>query len=416
MKKILLTTLCLIGINFSNAQTIIDTVSLGAGYANQKWYSLQNDEQGLAPKNNWDLAFDPSGFGTSIHINSVNGIMLWTYPQSDTSGWATVDTSGISTWKAKYNSDTSWVLGAFDKGAITSNANDVGWGIYNSITHIITGDSIFVIKLSNGSYKKLWIINATGTAYNFKYADLNGSNLQTQVLNKSTYSNKNFGYFSIQNNTALDREPVVSANWDLLFTQYTAFVPTPYTVSGVLSNKGVKVAQADNVSSPSTFNNWFAQSYNTAIDGIGYDWKAFTSSWSIAQDTVYFVKSKTGDIWKLRFTGFGGGSNGNYIFSKEKLSTVGIKTNNELNPAAVSIYPNPTAGNNVTVLYDLEKNYNTAELSLIDITGKLITQETLNNTIGFYSHSINTQNLKPGVYVVSVKLNNSTIQQKLIIN
>lgn len=415
MKKTLLTTLCLLAISLTNAQTIIDTVSIGAGYANQKWYSLQNDEQGFAPKNNWDIAFDPSGFGTSIHINSVIGTMLWTYPSADTTGWATVDTTGINTWKPKYNSDTSWVIGAFDKGAITSNANDVGWGIYNSITHIITGDSLFVIKLSNGAYKKLWIINCTGTGYNFKYADLNGSNLQTKFISKSAYANKIFGYYSLQTNTALDREPVTTANWDLLFTQYTAFVPTPYTVGGILSNKGVKVAQADNVSNPVTFNNWFGQTYKTAINEIGYDWKAFTSSWLIAQDTVYFVKSKTGDYWKMRFTGFGGSSNGNYIFSKEKLSTVGIKENNDVK-ASISIYPNPSNGSNVTLLYDLENNYTNAELNVIDITGKLILRETLNNTIGFYSHTINTQNLKAGVYVVSIQLNNSTIQQKLIVN
>jgi hypothetical protein len=415
MKKTLLTTLCLLAISLTNAQTIIDTVSIGAGYANQKWYSLQNDEQGFAPKNNWDIAFDPSGFGTSIHINSVIGTMLWTYPSADTTGWATVDTTGINTWKPKYNSDTSWVIGAFDKGAITSNANDVGWGIYNSITHIITGDSLFVIKLSNGAYKKLWIINCTGTGYNFKYADLNGSNLQTKFISKSAYANKIFGYYSLQTNTALDREPVTTANWDLLFTQYTAFVPTPYTVGGILSNKGVKVAQVDNVSNPVTFNNWFGQTYKTAINEIGYDWKAFTSSWLIAQDTVYFVKSKTGDYWKMRFTGFGGSSNGNYIFSKEKLSTVGIKENNDVK-ASISIYPNPSNGSNVTLLYDLENNYTNAELNVIDITGKLILRETLNNTIGFYSHTINTQNLKAGVYVVSIQLNNSTIQQKLIVN
>jgi hypothetical protein len=336
--------------------------------------------------------------------------MLWTYPSADTTGWATIDTTGINSWVPKYNSDTSWVIGAFDKGAVTSNANDVGWGIYNSITHIITGDSLFVIKLSNGSYKKLWIINSTGTGYNFKYADLNGSNLQTKFISKSAYANKIFGYYSLQTNTALDREPVTTANWDLLFTQYTAFVPTPYTVGGVLSNKGVRVAQADNVSNPVTFNNWFGQPYKTAINEIGYDWKAFTTSWLIAQDTVYFVKSKTGDIWKMRFTGFGGSSNGNYIFSKEKLSTVGINENNEVK-ASVSIYPNPSNSSNVTVLYDLEKNYSNAQLNIFDITGKLITQENLNNTIGFYSHTINTQNLKAGVYVVSIKLNNTTIQQ-----
>lgn len=53
----------------SKAQTIIDTVSVGAGYANQKWYSLQNDEQGTTQsKDNWDIAFEITGYSASIFV------------------------------------------------------------------------------------------------------------------------------------------------------------------------------------------------------------------------------------------------------------------------------------------------------------------------------------------------------------
>lgn len=414
MKKILLTTIIALSIFTTNAQVIIDTVSLGAGYANQKWYSLQNDEQGFSPKNNWDLAFDVSGFGTSIHINSVIGTMVWTYPNADTTGWATLDTAGIGTWTPKYNSDTAWTIGALDKGNVTSNAFDVGWGIYNQFTHIITGDSLFVIKLGNGSYKKLWIQNATGTDYNFKYADINGSNPVTQSLTKSTYSGKLFGYFSIQNNTSLNREPVASANWDLTFLQYTGFVPTPYSVTGVLANKDVKVAQADDVTNPTTYNNWTAHSYSSRINEIGFDWKAYTNAWKLVQDTVYFVKSKQGDIWKLQFTGFGGASNGNFIFSKELISAVSVaELNNSL--ASISVYPNPTSNGTTTLIYNLEKQFSLAELNVIDVTGKVLLTEKLNTNTGFYSHTINTQSLSAGVYFVSVKFDNKVVQQKLVV-
>lgn len=415
MKKLLLNTACFLALASFKAQVVIDTVSLGAGYANQKWYSLQNDEQGSAPKNNWDIAFDASGFGTSIHINSIIGTMLWTYPMADTTGWASLDTSGINSWKMKYNSDTTWTIGAFDKGAVLSNPNDVGWGIYNSITHIITGDSLFVIKLSSGAYKKLWIKNVAGGGYNFQYADLNGSNLQTQFLAKSNYTGKNFGYFSIQTNTALNREPVASANWDLLFTQYTAFIPTPYTVGGVLSNKGVKVAQANNVSTPTSYSNWPAHSYATAINEIGYDWKAFSTSWQLVQDTVYFVQSKAGDIWKLRFTGFGGSGNGNYIFAKEKLSSVGITELDGNLSASIAVYPNPSNGENVTLIYNFEKNFSKAEYTLYDLSGRLIQSENLNSNNGLFSHTINTAGLNTGLYIVSVTIDQKTIQQKIII-
>lgn len=54
------TTLIALGISAylsTQAQAVIDTVSIGANYTNQVWYSLQNDEQGSSAKNNWDLAF-----------------------------------------------------------------------------------------------------------------------------------------------------------------------------------------------------------------------------------------------------------------------------------------------------------------------------------------------------------------------
>ncbi len=399
----------------ANAQIITDTVSLGAGYANQTWYSLQNDEQGTAPKNNWDIAFDVGGFGTSIHINSVIGTMLWTYPHGDTTAWNAIDTTGINSWIPQYNSDTTWAIGAFDKGKVISNPNDVGWGIYNFITHIVTGDSLFVIKLSNGSYKKLWIKNLSGGGYNFVYADLNGSNLQTHFLAKSSYTGKNFGYFSLQTNTAIDREPVASANWDLLFTQYTAFIPSPYTVAGVLANKGVEVAQVNNVNT-NTYTNWSAHSFVTDISEIGYDWKTFSGSWIIQDSLVYFVKSKPGDIWKLVFTGFGGSGNGNYIFSKEKLSSVGLTDIQGNQSASISLYPNPASDNGVVnLIYNFEDNYNNAQLSIYDLSGKVLSSERLNSHSGFYTHTIQTSSLRAGLYIVSLEIDGQRIQQKLII-
>lgn len=289
MKKIILASICAFSILVSKAQIIIDTVSIGTSYANQKWYSLQNDEQGVVPKNNWDIAFDCSGYGSSILINSAIGTALWNYPNADTAGWNTIDTSGISTWTKRFNSDTSWALGAFSRYR-SSNPYDVDWGIYSSITHFVTGDSLYIIKLSSGIYKKLWVQQLAGGAFTFKYADLNGSGLQNVSFFKSPYAGKNFGYYSLQNNSAVDREPL-SADWDLLFTQYTAFIPSPYSVSGVLSNKGVKVAEVNNVANTSTYDDWSTQTYLTPINEIGYDWKAFSGSgWTIEDSLVYFKK------------------------------------------------------------------------------------------------------------------------------
>lgn len=411
MKKIILFALAVIAFANTQAQTVIDTVSTGANYANQVWYSLQNDEQGSSAKNNWDLAFSTAGQGSNILINSVTGTKLWQYPNSDTTGWATLDTTGLSTWAALYNSDTTWAYGAF-KQNLSSNPYDVGWGIYDPITHFVWGDSLYVIKLANGTYKKLWIqLLASGT-YTFRFADLDGTNDVTTQLVKSTYTGKNFGYYSIQNGAALDREPLI-ANWDLLFTQYTGFIPQPYNVTGVLSNMGVTVAEASGVNVNTV--TWNSYNFNTAMNEIGYNWKAYSGNWTIQDSLAYFVKDLSGNIWKIIFTGFGGGADGNHILSKEKVSSVGITETNGNSIGTLSVYPNPANGNDINIIYNLEKSVSSSTLSIYDLSGKKIHSENLNNTQGFYQHKISNQNLSAGMYIVAIEFNGKAVQQKLVI-
>lgn len=405
--------LLLAGAGSSNAQVITDTVSLGGGYASQVWYSLENDEQGSAPKNNWDIAFDASGYGTSIHINSVTGTELWKYPVADTAGWSTLDTSGLSAWPKVYNSDTSWALGAFDKGMNLSNPFDLGWGIYNPVTHIVSGDSLFVIKLANGSYKKLRIDALNAGVYTFTYADLNGNNLQAASLTKSNYTGKNFGYYSLQNNAALDREPV-SASWDLVFTQYTTFLPQPYSVTGILHNGGVTAAHAEPVANPAMYVNWPSHTFNTVINEIGYDWKTFTSSWTIDDSLVYFVQTADGDIWKMIPTGFGGSSTGNFIFTKEKLSTTSITTTGKTG-ASFAVYPNPAGNDGVNIVYALEQQVSQAQLQLRDVAGKVVLTAMPETGAGVQTMQLQTSGLASGLYIVTLDVDGQLLQQKLMI-
>lgn len=423
MKKQLLSLglLVCMGLN-SNAQIVVDTVSVGAGYGNQKWYSLQNDEQGTQSKDNWDLAFEISGYTASILANvQKTNFAVYKAPYS-IAQYAAIDTSGISSWPLLYNSDTTWTSGAFNSTASLSNSFDLGWGTYNNVTHIITGDSCYVVKLSATIYKKLKLIDLNGGVYSFEYANLDGSGSQSQSLVKGNYSGKNFIYFDMSANAVVDREPA-SSSWDLSFVKYISFVPpnaTPYAVTGVLSNKGVLVAQADNVPSPASYTNFSAHNFQTAINTIGYDWKEInmsTFAWDIKGDTVFFVKDKPGNIWKLRFTKFSGSSTGNFIFSKEKLSSVGIQ---ELNATILSmaLYPNPSYGTNVNLLVSVKDLVQTAKLTIYDINGKLMRatdcgrlQPDQINTV-----PVDTDGLSNGVYIINVSVNGSSVNQKLIIN
>lgn len=403
-----------------NAQTVIvDTVSLGAGYANQKWYSLKNDEQGTQNKDNWDIAFEISGFTGSIlgNVQKTNfAVYKAPYKISD---YATIDTTGIRNWPMVYNSDTTWSVGAFNYGANPANAMDLGWGVYNTTTHIITGDSTYVLKLSPTSYKKLKLVNLNGGVYSFEYANIDGTGAQVKTITKSNHTGKNFIYFDMTAHATVDREPA-SANWDLTFVKYMSYAPSIYAVTGILSNKGVTVAQANNVMAPATYTAYTSQTFTTTMNAIGHDWKAInmtTFQWDIPADTVYFVKAKDGDIWKLRFKSFGGSSGataGNTVFSKENLTSASVGIADEKGNAAASVivFPNP-ASSAANLLFSSE-NESTVSVTITDLTGKVVAREMITVAAGLNQHALNISDLQTGVYFIYLNGGSYSVTQKLI--
>lgn len=419
MKKTVLFLLAILTIADVRAQIFTDTVHTGASYANQVWYSLSADEQGTAPKNNWDLAFSVSGFGSTIQINSVIGTMLWNYPKSAASGYASVDTSGLSTWMPRYNSDTSWALGAMGRYADPANPSDLDWGVYNVTTHIVTGDSLYIIKLASGVYKKLLIENLSSGVYHFKYANLDGTDAQTASIDKTAYTGKNFVYYSIQSNSIVDREPL-SANWDLLFTQYTTFIPTAYTVAGILANDGVQVAKCTDVPDKTTFTDHASATFISPINTIGYNWKSFTGSgYSIKDSLVFFVKPLSGDIWKLILTGFSGSATGSTMFTKEKIYTyvptaIAGGTNSNAGISMV-LYPNPSVEQQVTVVYSIEDISLPVVISVTDMAGKVLLKEQVGAAVGLQQYMLPSSLLLPGMYIVHITAGNSISQQQLVI-
>ncbi len=413
MKKQLLTALLLLAGAGVKAQTN-DSVLLTTGYANQVWYSLENDEQATAPKNNWDLAFDMKAITSSIHINTVAGINLWAYPKSNASGWASVDTNGLGTWVKRYNSDTSWSLGAMGNYANPSDPTDLDWGKYDVSTHIVTGDSIYILKLQNGDYKKLIIESLSSGTFTFKYANLDGSGLQNATIVKSNFPGKNFAYYSLQNNMALPptREPDAD-KWDLIFTQYTAFIPQAYTVTGVLHNRGVRVAEVNNLSDKNTYKNYGAHTMESAINIIGYDWKSYTGSgYKLKDSTAYFVKAVDGSIWKMIFTGFAS-TDGKSVFSKEKLLSVGISGIN-VPVASMAIYPNPAPASHVNIVYNVEQSLESVVMTVQNIHGAIIYTVQLDGSIGLHQYDFN-QPLATGTYVVAIRTKEGNMVQKLVV-
>lgn len=418
MKHLLLLTALLGLTSLCKAQTSA-TVSISPGYADHVWYSLQEGEVTRAPKSAWDLAFEISGFTASILVNHVNGNSLWVYPNGDTADWATLDTTGFDGWKQVYNSDTSWAWGAFNVNKSLSNSMDLGWGEYNMITHQVVGDSLFVIRNGN-SYKKLWIMALSGGTYRFRIANLDGTNQIERTLAKQAFAGRNFGYYSITDDLNKNLEPN-QQEWDLLFTQYAANIPLfgAYPSTGVLQNAGVHAVKVHPVDDPTTFDDHVSETFSSAINTIGYQWKSYdfaSASWMIADSTVYFVRAKNGALWKIVFTGFGGSSTGDYIFDKTLIEEAPDTLPSGISESLMSglsfnVFPNPTSGGLLQVIYS---SNTPAVLQLYNLQGALIRNLMLEaNALG--NTNLDLSDLSAGMYIMNLMNDTSVKSQRLII-
>jgi hypothetical protein len=405
MKKQILASL-FITVTLGVSAQVEDSITMQAGRTHESYYNLETGEVLNVDNTDWDIAFDLSGFGSSIRSNGHIGTKVWVYPNGI--NWPTVDTTGTVWDDPMYNSETTWRTGAFDQDADPQNQLDLGWGEYNFVTHVITGDRIFIVELSTGDFKKVIIESLASGVYSFRYADLNGANEVIETVTKSDYSGKNFVYYSIANQQIVDREPA-NDSWDIVFTKYMGYLNPPgtfYGVTGVLSNNGVHVRQADGVDpSMADYNNFQVDS---VIDVIGHDWKSFSmGTYTIPADLSYFIEDLDGALWQIIFTRFDLSSSGKVVFSKEKIASANVSEIEDMN--AFGLYPNPATGV-ATVVFDTDSD---AQLTITDMNGGVVYQESLSS--GFATHNLTLTNFQSGVYFVNLSTELGSTSQKLII-
>lgn len=402
--------------NFANANFLLeaeqDSVSLGSGYANDVYYSFENGAVHSVERTNWEIGFYTLTWSAGVIINGGNGVELYLYPTADTSAWGTIDTTGLSSsWPILYNSTMDWEEGAFNRHS--SGHPDYGWGVYNGITHDVVGDSIYIIKYMVGdvtNFKKFWITKKISiqNTYYFKYANLDGSDEVSQVLNCNDYADKNFVYYSLQNGEVLDREPD-SDSWDILFTKYMGMLEggVPYAVTGALNNVDIPANRFDEVGPD--FEDYASAPMDSTKTPIGHDWKYFdmgTFSYVVEDSIAFFASDFQKDVYKLVFSVFDY-TVGKIVFTKSKVHTSGFGELTSEN--SILIYPNPATD---FVQVDLSSEINWEMLTIIDLSGKVVYSQdaNLNGVI-----TLPIDNLNSGVYLVTTKSAQNISVQKLII-
>ena len=383
------------------AQTTTENLTMGAGYTNDIYYSLKDGMIKTTPRTDWHIAFTTKIVDAAVVTNSAAGIKLFV-GSTNISDWTSFDTTGMS-WNPLYNSDLYWTEGAFNYGA--AGHPDYGWGNYNSTTHIVNGNKIFVIEFPDTTYKKM-VIDAmkTNGDFIFRIANIDGTGEVTKTFNKKDYTNANFFYYDAVADTAFSREPD-NTTWDLLFTKYDAELSPGvwYSVTGALQNTTTKASIARGIdTAAANWNNYIAT--DSVKNIIGHDWKDFDLTnfvWVIEDSLSYFVESHDGNMYQVIFTDWKGASSGDFTFTTKIVSAIGIGENamEELN-----IYPNPATD---IIRFKSEENLS---VEIYNYNGTLVLRNTVN-----LNGSLNISKLKAGTYIIKAEGKSKVFMGKILI-
>ncbi|SHJ10383.1 Por secretion system C-terminal sorting domain-containing protein [Mesonia phycicola] len=394
-----------------NAQTAVN-LSMGAAYADEVFYDFSTNQSNSYTASSWEIAFLRNNtYSFAIRIN--DGINIEVFQASNTAtDYATIDVANEANWTPLYNDTTTWDYGAFDQGSAT-----YGWGEYNATTHHVEGTATFVLKYSDGTYRKLFIEDYFG-GYTFKYATWDattstwGADTSATVSNSSNPDNI-FNYYSLSTSSEVIAEPV-STDWDIKFTKFTVDYPyngttIKYNVTGVLHHPDVTVAEniETGAGDPNT------QNYSSDISTIGYDWKGYNGQgYAVETDLYYYVKDINNNVYRLHFTSFDGSSTGNLSFNSEDVTSLLGVTSLD-NGDLFGFYPNP-AQDQIEIIYE-NTNSNDVNISIYSITGQKVLEKKL-NTSGFYNQKLDVSNLSKGNYLIHFQSGNQITTKKLILN
>lgn len=371
-------------------EVIYDSVVLGEGNANMSFYSLANGELAQVPLADWHIALDVRPMGSTARINGGLGLKL--YPYGLLAEWDNVD---LSTWlpgDPYRNNQTDWSNAAFSQGG--DGMFDLGWGVYDVVTHIVSSDVMYLVQLPDESWKKVALLSLSSGVYDLQFANLDGTDLINVSVNKADYEGQMFAYCNLLTGAVEDLEP--AEPWDIAFFTYEDEVApsTYYPVTGGLIHPNVTVQQSEGLADPFLDGSYSFDSFSYETNVIGHDWKSFVpgAGYDIVADRCYFVADSYGDVWRLVFTGFGGSATGEITFGLLEAGTVanGIV---EAPADATRFYPNPLAnGQPLTIAAE-----HATRIRIFAISGAQIIDE---QAVGMVQ--LNLPNLTSGLYIVEM--------------
>lgn len=371
------------------AQEIIyDSVTLGEGNANMSFYSIANGELMQVPLADWHLALDVRPMGSTARINGGMGLKLFRY--GSLAEW---DEVNLDTWipNEQYrNNQTDWSDAAFSQGG--DGMFDLGWGVYDVVTHIVSSDVMYLVQLPDESWKKVALLSLANGVYELQFANLDGTDSFNISIDKADYEGQLFAYCNLVSGTVENLEP--SEPWDIVFFTYEDEVAPGnyYPVTGGLIHPNVTVQQSEGLDDPFLDGSYSFDSFSLETNVIGHDWKTYVpmEGYAIESNRCYFVTDSYGDIWRLVFTGFGGSATGEITFGLLEEGAVDVA---EAKGNHWRIFPNPISSNQALVIEADGAKY----VRIFNASGSLVIEQQLTG-----SHRLTLPQLTSGLYIVQL--------------
>ena len=274
-------------------------------YDTQTWFRLS--DRTVVSHNaftGWDLGFESTGDGHHIILN--------------TSRFMHAGKTGSHDFEAVTSNICDTMVYDDSSGDLSMTA--IGdWADFTDPANPVYTGMVYIIDLgtdNNGhpyGLKKVMFNSYEDNVYSFRFSNLDGTDDHTFDLEADP--SRSFTMFSFSDGGQTVSVQPPDSDWDLCFTQYSTIlyddrnVATPYLVRGVYSNMDGTLAARDTVNSfdAITYANIGDYTYSDAQDAIGYEWKDFNDdTYRINPDIFYIIRDKSGEYYKLRFTGFYG--------------------------------------------------------------------------------------------------------------
>lgn len=387
-------------------------LAYGTSYSFMQFYNIEDDSRMQVANEDWHIAVTTLGTqDAGVILNeatALSGTPLELYISPTTAFNEVIDPNALTV--SLLNPEDSWLNGAFNTVRDDQDPLDYGWGKYDPAARKVVGNNIYALKLRSGDFLKIEIVELNGFTYSIRWAGLDGSNLQSLVINKQDHPDVGMVLIDLEEVKII--EPM--ANFDLLFTRYSTPLPTgpgtflDYNVTGILSGPGVEVAQANGINPASVKWDDYKDSLDARLDILGSDWKSFqggANPWVIPDDRAYFVKDTDGDVWKIIFIGFEGSSTGNSAFTVEKVGT--ISSINQIDGLkAVSVFPNPVV-DQMTIRLDATTAFE-AQVDLISMDGKMVHSVSYQVPVGGFLDEISMHQFPSGTYSLRITAEDGT--------